>query len=159
RQEPVACSPQAAARQKRLFALTNAIGRIEMLTRAQLDNELKGAAAGQPSFVRFAIYYTPQPGTALAAFGRSWFGRANDGATLQAFSDKGLSWTGFAKLPVANSRYGGLHAVFKPAFALRKGMGPEALQARLVSFTQRRKPIATGPLTLARIGRCLVLRP
>ena len=60
-----------------------------MLDRAQLDTELK--SAHQANFVRYAIYYTPQPGTPLAAFGRSWFGRANDGATLQAFSDAGLT--------------------------------------------------------------------
>ena len=45
-----------------------------MLDRAQLDTELK--SAHQANFVRYAIYYTPQPGTPLAAFGRSWFGRA-----------------------------------------------------------------------------------
>ena len=60
-----------------------------MLDRAQYRDEFKGAP--QPSFVRYAIFYTPQPGTALSAFGRSWFGRANDGATLEAFSDSGLS--------------------------------------------------------------------
>ena len=60
-----------------------------MLDRAQLDNELNGAH--QANFVRYAIYYTPLPGSPLAAFGRSWFGRANDGATLQAFSDTGLT--------------------------------------------------------------------
>ena len=66
-----------------------------MLNRAQVDTELKGAH--QTSFVRYAIYYTPQPGTPLAAFGRSWFGRANDGVTLQAFSDAGLTGTTAAK--------------------------------------------------------------
>ena len=71
-----------------------------MLDRAQLDNELK--CARQVNFVRYAIYYTPQPGTPLAAFGRSWFGRANDGATLQAFSDAGL-----ANTAVGNELYNG----------------------------------------------------
>lgn len=129
-----------------------------MLNRAHLDHELKGASAAQSGFVRYAIYYTPQPGTALAAFGRSWFGRANDGATLEAFSDRGFADVGFAKLPTAG-RYSGLHAVFKAPFALRDGMGPDALKTRLVSFASRRKPAPTGPLTLARAGRCLELRP
>jgi hypothetical protein len=129
-----------------------------MLERAQCGNELTGAPAGQPSFVRYAIFYTPQPGTALSAFGRSWFGRANDGATLEAFSDSGLAF-GIAKLPTAHSRYSGLHAVFKPPFALRSGMGADALKARLINFAVRRKPVPTGPLTLSRAGRYLVLRP
>ena len=129
-----------------------------MLDRARiLDNDGKGARL--PSFIRYAIYYTPRPGTALAAFGRSWFGRANDGATLQAFSERGLTGAGFARLPMAPGRYGGLHAAFKAPFALREDIGPDRLRARLVSFADRRKPLQTGPLTLARAGRFLVLRP
>ncbi|MGC2410699.1 MAG: DUF1045 domain-containing protein [Methyloceanibacter sp.] len=128
-----------------------------MLNRAQLHHELTGAH--KASFVRYAIYYTPQPGTPLAAFGRSWFGRANDGVTLQAFSDAGLTGTGASKPPSTPSRYSGLHAVFKAPFCLRDGMGLDALKARLISFARRRKQVETGPLTLARAGRFLVLRP
>lgn len=130
-----------------------------MLNCAHLDRQRKGAAAIRSSYARYAIYYTPQPGTALAAFGRSWFGRANDGATLHAFSDAGLSGTSFAKLAVAPGRYTGLHALFRAPFALRDGFGPDALKARLINFADRRKPVATGPLTLSRAGRLLVLRP
>jgi len=130
-----------------------------MLNCAHLENERKGAAACRPSFARYAIYFTPQPGTALAAFGRSWFGRANDGITLQAFSDAGLSGTSFAKIAAAPGRYTGLHALFRAPFALRDGMGPEALKSRLTTFAARRKPVETGPLTLSRAGRFLVLRP
>jgi len=130
-----------------------------MLNRAHHDSEAKGAPTCRSSFVRYAIYYTPQPGTALAAFGRSWFGRANDGATLQAFSARGLSGASFARVPTAPSRYSGLHSVFKAPFALRHGVGAEALKTRLISFAKRRKPVETGPLTLARAGRYLVLRP
>jgi hypothetical protein len=128
-----------------------------MLNRARCENELRGA---QPaSFVRYAIYYTPQPGTPLAAFGRSWFGRANDGATLQAFSAAGLASTCISKPVPTTSGYAGLHSIFKAPFALRDGIGPDALKARLISFARRRKAVDTGPLTLARSGRYLVLRP
>jgi hypothetical protein len=130
-----------------------------MLNCAHLDHELKGPAPSRSTYPRYAIYYTPQPGTALAAFGRSWFGRANDGVTLQAFSDAGLSGTSFAKLVPAPGRYTGLHALFRAPFALREGIGPDALKTRLINFTSRRKPVATGPLTLSRTGRFLVLRP
>jgi hypothetical protein len=133
-----------------------------MLNCAHLEAERKstsgrGAASRRSSHARYAISYTPRPGTALAAFGRSWFGRANDGVTLQAFSDAGLS--GFARIPVAPGRYTGLHALFKAPFALRDGVGPEALKTRLVDLAARIEPAETGPLTLARAGRCLVLRP
>ncbi|MGH6865415.1 MAG: DUF1045 domain-containing protein [Methyloceanibacter sp.] len=128
-----------------------------MLNCAHLEPEQKGAATSWPSYVRYAIYYTPQPGTALAAFGRSWFGRANDGATLEAFSDAGLS--GFAKIPAIPGRYTGLHALFRPPFALREGVEPDEVRRRLIDFTANRKAVDTGPLTLARVGRYLVLRP
>ena len=127
-----------------------------MLNRAQLDNDLKGAHPA--NLVRFAIYYTPRPGTPLAAFGRSWFGRANDGATLQAFSESGLTGAG-PRSAASNGNYPGLHAVFRGPFRLRDGMGTDALKARLIGFTRRRRPVETGPLTLARAGRYLVLRP
>jgi hypothetical protein len=131
-----------------------------MLNCARIDNQdQKGAASLGSSFARYAIYYTPRPGTALAAFGRSWFGRANDGATLQAFSTMGLPSSGFAKIPSMPGRYTGLHATFRAPFALRDGVGLEDLKARLITFAARRKAVETGPLTLARCGRYLVLRP
>ena len=117
------------------------------------------AASPQTSFARYAIFYTPQPGTALAAFGRSWFGRANDGVTLQAFSDAGLSAASFSRLAPTPGRYTGLHALIKAPFAPRAGIGADAIKTRLVNFARRRKPLATGPLTLSRAGRFLVLRP
>jgi hypothetical protein len=127
-----------------------------MLNRAQLDNDLTGAH--QANLVRYAIYYTPRPGTQLAAFGRSWFGRANDGVTLQAFSEAGLAGA-CPKLSGSNGNYPGLHAVFRNHFRLREGIGTDALKGRLISFARRRRPVETGPLTLARAGRYLVLRP
>ncbi len=130
-----------------------------MLNCAHLENDRKGVATSRSSFTRYAIYFTPQPGTALASFGRSWFGRANDGATLQAFSDSGFAGTGFAKIPSAPGRYTGLHALFRAPFALRDGVGVDALKSRLISFAAGRKSAETGPLTLAREGRFLVLRP
>jgi hypothetical protein len=68
-----------------------------MLNCAHLENRRTGAAATSANLTRYATYYTPQPRTALAAFGRSWFGRGNDGVTLQAFYAAGLAGTSFAK--------------------------------------------------------------
>ena len=126
---------------------------------AYREDQQPDAASSQPSYARYAIFYTPRPGTALAAFGRSWFGRANDGVTLQAFSDAGLSGTSFARLTPAPGRYTGLHAPIQTTFAPRDGIGLDAIKTRLINFTARRKPVATGPLTLSRTGGFLVLRP
>lgn len=130
-----------------------------MLNWAHRNRQRAGAASSQPNFARYAIFYTPQPGTALSAFGRSWFGRANDGVTLQAFSDAGLSGASFARLAPAKGRYTGLHAMIMAPFTPRDGIGADALKTQLINFAARRKPMATGPLTLARAGRFLVLRP
>ena len=131
-----------------------------MLNCARLEGQhQKDDASLRSSFARYAIYYTPQPGTALASFGRSWFGRANDGATLQAFSASGLPGSGFAKIPAAPGRYTGLHALFRTPFALREDVGLDDLKSRAISFAARRTAVETGPLTLARSGRYLVLRP
>jgi len=131
-----------------------------MLNCAQVDNRRqKGPASVRSSSSRLAIYYTPQPGTALAAFGRSWFGRANDGATLQAFSSAGLADSGVVKISSLPGRYTGLHALFLAPFALREDWGLEDVRTRLINFAAHRKAVETGPLTLARAGRYLVLRP
>jgi len=131
-----------------------------MLNCAHLESQHQTGAAPSPSsLTRFAIYYTPQPGSALASFGRSWFGRANDGSTLQAFSTSGLPGSGVAKAPAAGGRYTGLHALFRAPFTLRADIGLDTLKSRLIAFAARREAVATGPLTLARSGRYLVLRP
>src|SRR4029078_5805255 len=114
-----------------------------MLNCAHVDRKAQGVASSRPSVARYAIYYTPQPGTALAAFGRSWFGRANDGVTLQAFSDAGLAGTSFAKIAAGPGRYTGLHAMFRAPFTLRDGAGLDAVKARLINFAARRKSVET----------------
>ena len=130
-----------------------------MLNCGYLENRRTGAAATPANLTRYAIYYTPQPRTALAAFGRAWFGRANDGVTLQAFSAAGLAGTSFAKIAAGPGRYTGLHAMFRAPFTLRDGAGLGAVKARLINFAARRKSVETGPHTLSRAGRSLVLRP
>jgi hypothetical protein len=126
---------------------------------AHRDRQHADEASSRTHFARYAVFYTPKPGTALAAFGRSWFGRANDGVTLQAFSEAGLSGTSFARLASAPRRYPGLHALIRSPFTPREGIGLDAIRTRLINFATRRKPLATGPLTLSRAGRFLVLRP
>jgi len=125
--------------------------------RSEVEIQQEGLAY-QPSAPRCAIYYTPQPGTALAAFGRSWFGRANDGATLQAFSSAGLAGSVNTNVTPIR-RHTGLHAVVMGPFALRDGVGREDVRTRLIDLAAHRKRVETGPLTLARAGRYLVLRP
>ncbi len=108
---------------------------------------------------RYGIYYTPGPGTALSRFGRSWFGSANDGATLQAFSTAGLPGLTDPNVFPFPGRGAGLRAALFAPSVLRADVDPSRVRARLVNFAARRKAVETGPLTLAHSGRHLVLRP
>lgn len=101
----------------------------------------------------FSVCFTPCSGSALAQFGRSWFGRDNGVATLRAFSRLG---SGGAPMP---SRHIGLHAPFFAPARLRKDVTFDELRTHLVSFAANRKPIETGPLHLTYTNRTLVLRP
>ena len=112
-----------------------------MPNHAYRDRQRQRAVSSEPSFPRYAIFYTPQPGTALAAFGRSWFGRANDGITLQAFSDAGLSGTSFAALASASQRYTGLHAPIRATFTPRAGTGLDVLKTQLITEMEVRQRV------------------
>ena len=105
-----------------------------MLNCAYLENRRTGAAATPANLTRYAIYYTPQPRTALAAFGRSWFGRANDGVTLQAFSAAGLAGTSFAKIAAGPGRYTGLQRDVQSAIHVARRRGPRCGESAAHQF-------------------------
>ncbi|BAQ17949.1 DUF1045 domain-containing protein [Methyloceanibacter caenitepidi] len=107
----------------------------------------------------FSICYTPRPGSALAQFGRSWFGRANDGTTLQTFSASGLRGGGPGGITPTPGRYFGLHASFVAPTPLRADARLDEVRTHLAQFAANRKPIETGPLKLTRLCRSLVLQP
>ncbi|ODR98464.1 hypothetical protein AUC68_08520 [Methyloceanibacter methanicus] len=113
----------------------------------------------EPRLTQFSICYTPRPGSALASFGRSWFGRANDGTTLQAFSLSGLGSGAPDGITTTPDRYLGLHAPFFSPLTLREHARLEDIKTRLAHFAAHRKAIETGPLKLMRARRALVLRP
>ncbi len=131
-----------------------------MLNSAQREQQRDASAepiSGTQSL--FSICFTPSPGSALAQFGRSWFGRGNGGATLQAFSMSsagGVASSCGAPIP---GRHLGLHAPFFAPAPLRKGVGLDEVRRHLASFAANRKPIETGPLHLTRTHRTLALKP
>ena len=125
--------------------------------REQHEETSFGPVAAAPT--HFSICYTPRPGSALAQFGRSWFGRANDGATLQAFSASSVGGHARESITPTPGRYFGLHAAFTAPAPLRAGARLDEVRTHLQRFTSRRKPIETGPLKLTRLRRSLVLQP
>jgi putative phosphonate metabolism protein len=72
--------------------------------------------------MRYAVYYAPIPGTPLHRQGSAWLGR--DACTGEALAQPDVD--GLRRLTADPRRYG-FHATLKPPFALREGVGPEAL--------------------------------
>ena len=93
---------------------------------------------------RYALYFAPEPDTALAEFGRLWFdevGSAN-----------------FAELLRVPRRYG-FHATLKAPFRLADGQTAEQLESALAEFVGQREPVCAPPLQLSELGDFLALRP
>jgi putative phosphonate metabolism protein len=86
---------------------------------------------------RSAIYFAPQPGSALEAFGCGWLGRTLDGAPLPQPAVPGIDPTRL--IEITNSpRHYGFHGTLKAPFALAAGNGPRELNAAVEAFARGR---------------------
>jgi putative phosphonate metabolism protein len=116
------------------------------------DSQL-GAAA------RYAIYWAPVAGSALASIGERWLGReAATALDLTRQAVRGFDDGELAAITAEPRRYG-LHATLKPPFRLAHAFTLSALEAHIAAFANARSPVGTAPLQLARIGRFLALTP
>ncbi len=95
-------------------------------------------------FQRYAIYWTPEPGSDLAAFGERWF---REPAELP-----GLRADLACRAVKAPARYG-LHATLKAPFPLRQEASVQDLQQALDTFCAIRRAPSGGALMLARFQR------
>jgi putative phosphonate metabolism protein len=111
------------------------------------------------AFERFAIYWSPEPGTALHALGQQWLGHDPDGkhSASPGFSFA-LAPDAARKVTAAPRRYG-LHATLKAPFRLRPGVQIKDLSRRLEVFAAVRDALSVGPLVLAEIDGFLALCP
>jgi hypothetical protein len=108
------------------------------------------------SFRRYAVYWAPPAGSALARFGAAWLGwDAEAGQTVPHPEVPGLS---VAEITATPRRYG-FHATLKAPFRLHAAGEAAALPivARLVA--RKVAPFGGPPLELARIGRFIALVP
>ncbi|MDE0058116.1 MAG: DUF1045 domain-containing protein [Defluviicoccus sp.] len=103
---------------------------------------------------RYALYYVPPPGTALAAFGARWLGRdacaPPEGAGVSA-----EDW----RRAVATPRRYGFHATLKAPFRLAEGKDERTLGEALERFCRARGPAPVGKLALRVLSDFLVLAP
>ena len=108
---------------------------------------------------RYALYYAPPPGTALAAFGARWLGRDPDGAEAPASPELARVTPGEWRRAVALPRRYGFHATLKAPFSLAEGRNERSLLDALEDFCRARGPAPVGKLALRVLSDFLVLAP
>ncbi|XPV75499.1 MAG: DUF1045 domain-containing protein [Desulfovibrio sp.] len=108
---------------------------------------------------RYAIYFAPEEGSALAELGEFWLGRNNDlTAPPQVPELDGLDpavWQELTEVP----RLYGFHATLKPPFNLESRYSREYLVAYAMSFAASVGPITLPKLKLVRKGKFFALVP
>ncbi len=105
---------------------------------------------------RYAIYWAPERGSALARFGADWLSwDAEAGEVRTPPQVPGLPAPP-AELTTAPRRYG-FHATLKAPFRLRDGESPEALAAAVAALAAAEAPFDLPPLTIAALGPFLAL--
>ena len=98
--------------------------------------------------MRYAIYFAPQSGSALAEFGRWW---------LDAGPPAGVAAERWSEMTASPRRYG-FHATLKPPFALAAA-GEQTLRTRLAAFAATRSAFEAPPLSIGELGDFLALVP
>jgi putative phosphonate metabolism protein len=108
---------------------------------------------------RYAIYFAPQPDSAWWSFGAGWLGRdeCQDAPMLQPALAQ-IEPDELRDITAQPRRYG-FHATLKAPFALRDGLTPDDLKARLQALAATLKPVALGPMQAATLGNFVALLP
>lgn len=106
------------------------------------------------SYTRFAIYYLPPQGSALAGFGAGWLGwDVQAGAAVPQPALPGLD-----DITMTPAKYG-FHGTLKPPFRLVDGQDQAALEQAAADLATTIAPAQAAGLELTRLGRFLALVP
>jgi hypothetical protein len=98
-----------------------------------------GKQANVSPDARFAIYFAPQPDSALAQQAAAWF------ASPEAWAH------------TVSPRHYGFHATLKPPFALADGHTPDQLRQTLQTFAAQQPSLPLPALQVSALGRFLAL--
>lgn len=112
--------------------------------------DAQAAASARTGGSRYAVYWTPAPGSSLADLGTRLFG---DAPALSGIDPETLRTA-----TATPARYG-LHATLKAPFHLAEGAAAAELHAAVEAFARNRAPVKAAPLEVAELGRYLALRP
>lgn len=111
--------------------------------------------AGLGGYARYAIYWAPERGSWLEAFGASWLGRDAEAGEQRMQPRLGLP---VAELTAAPARYG-FHATLKPPFALAEGRDAADLDRALGAFAAATAPVEAPALAADAALGFVALRP
>jgi putative phosphonate metabolism protein len=112
--------------------------------------------AAQP---RFALYFTPPPGSALARFGTGVLGYDCDaGVPVARRKLDGIDAARAAAATAEPARYG-FHGTLMAPFALAPERSADELENALDGFARARAPVPLGQLKVAGIGAFTALVP
>ncbi len=93
---------------------------------------------------RYALYYAPEPSSALWRFGSAVLGYdAATGAAIDALTPEGVTPTGWAAMTSDPRRYG-FHATLKAPFHLANGVGEVDLVVALARFAEKQAAVNLG---------------
>jgi len=108
---------------------------------------------------RFALYFTPVPGSTLARFGAEVLGYDCDtGATVARRRLDGIDAATAAAATGEPARYG-FHGTLMAPFELAPGRSAGELAPALAAFARDRAPVPVGRLKVAAIGAFTALVP
>jgi putative phosphonate metabolism protein len=108
---------------------------------------------------RFALYFTPAPGSALARFGAAILGYDCDAGTpVPRRKLDGIAEAAAAAAAAEPARYG-FHGTLMAPFELAPGRSADEVAAALEAFARRRAPVPLGRLKVAPIGGFTALVP
>lgn len=106
---------------------------------------------------RYAVYFSPEPGSALARFGWDWLGRRPDCADFAPLPDLGFPSSRHEQV-IADARRYGFHATLKPPFRLARGSTLADLRAAMAAFADQEPAFTVPPLELHALDGFLALR-
>ena len=116
-------------------------------------------------YQRYAIYWLPPEGGALADFGTRWLGQGKAGPGRRRKTAKAAA-NPAPELPAemveritADPRRYGLHATLKAPFRLKEKVAQAELVERLTRFAAGRRAFASSPLALTDLSGFLALTP
>lgn len=116
-------------------------------------------AGPHDTYQRYAIYFAPEPGSRLAAFGNGWLGiDPASGQSVPPLQVPAISMDERSQLIQAPARYG-FHGTLKPPFALAEGKDEAALSQAVENLAGTIKGFTLPPFQLRALGNFIALMP